>query len=132
MSINRTVNPINLLLLVPSLLLSACVAGVGHRQIIQEDGFYLEVNAPDKETKAQIQFTSKLTALDYMPEETSMYLAVEDADGFHQLTIFSDNGNPNYEYKINGNISEFGANERKWFSAYSPSIANTLGVDTSN
>lgn len=111
-----------LLVLLLTLAFSACVTLPGHRQIIDEDGFYLYVKAPNKATKDEIRFNAEKTELLYLPSATYIELVVDDAKGKHQLNINNLNGEILYKYSVNGRQANFGAKEQSWFASLIPEI----------
>lgn len=118
-----------LIVVLLTLAFSACVTLPGHRQIIDEDGFYVYVKAPNKATKGEIHFNVEKTELLYLPAATYIELVVDDAKGQHHLNISSLNGEILYEYAVNGRQVSFGAEEQSWFASLIPEIISKTDLN---
>lgn len=114
-----------------SLLLYACVTPTGHRQTIVDDGFVLEVFAPHKEAKKQISFNQQQTQFAYLPDDVQIRLTVEDGTSTHQLNITGNNTEIDYQYRLNGRLTAFEANEAQWLSSIIPTIIKKSGIGQS-
>jgi len=114
-----------------SLLLSACLTLPGHRQIIDEEGFYLKITAPNKAVKRNIRFNSEETGLTHLPEGARIELEVSDTLGERQLIITGSDTSITYKYRLNGRRAEFGAPEQEWFASQVPRIIDKSGLQSS-
>jgi hypothetical protein len=117
-----------LLFIASILLLSACITLPGHRQTIDEDGFYLQITAPSKSFKDSIRFNSAETDIAYLPLSTKIKLVVMNEQGKHEVNVINSNGAIGYLYTLNGRAENFGVAEQKWFSSQIPKIIDRAGL----
>lgn len=115
-----------------SLVLAACITLPGHRQIIDEEGFYLKISAPSKAVKRDIRFNQEKTDLIHLPDNTRIELKVSGTLGSRQLFIRRSDASIVYRYRLNGRQGEFGAAERKWFASQVPKIISKAGLQDSH
>jgi len=111
-----------------SLVLSACVTLPGHRQIIDEENFFLLISAPNLDVKNKIRFNSAKTDILYLPERAQIELVVADNLGKHQLTIKKQEELVVYHYKLNGREITFGSKEKEWLASQIPIIIDKTGL----
>lgn len=110
------------------LSLSACITLPGHRQTIDEEGFYLHLTAPDSATRGLIRFNAEQTDLAHMPARTKIELVVSDVQGEHDLEITGSLDTIAYDYRLNGRRVEFGAEQQAWFASQVPEIISRTGL----
>jgi len=110
------------------LSLSACITLSGHRQIIDEDEFFLKITAPNKLIKHQIRFNPERTDLVHLPEGARIELVTSDTSGRRQLIIKRSGTSVIYNYRLNGRKTEFGTEEREWFASQLPKIISKTSL----
>lgn len=115
-----------------SLFLVSCVTTMGHRQIISEDNLRLEIISPTNKTKLKIRFNTEQSQLEYLPDGVIIRLSLADNKNTHHIKIESVNGEPKYEYEVDGRQVIFGPKEQEWFSSQIPTIVRKLDIGASS
>jgi hypothetical protein len=109
--------------------LSACSLHIGHRQIVKEDGFYLSIKAPNKNTKNQIRFSNDETALAVLPEEVEIEVSQTVQGTKRHLHVLNRDGQLAYIYRVGGKKTSFDASAEQWFANQIPRILRETGAD---
>jgi len=107
------------------LVLSAC-ALPGHRQVVNEEGFYLSIKAPNKKIKESIRFNATETKLIHLPENVRIELSDTDSTIKRKLIIKHSGKAIVYDYQLNGRKTHFGIAEQQWFKTQIPKILNAI------
>jgi len=110
------------------LSLSGCITLPGHRQTIDDEGFYLHLTAPYRATRGLIRFNADQTGLFHMPAGTRIELVVSDLQGEHDLEITGSPDAITYDYRLNGRRIEFGTEQQAWFASQVPGIIRRTGL----
>lgn len=122
-------HPFRLLILAGvSVVLSACITLPGHRQTVDEENFFMHINAPNLATKKEIRFNAEKTELLSLPEGVQIELVVADHGGEHQLLIQNQQASVVYHYRFNGRKMVFGDNQQQWFARQIPFIMAKAGL----
>jgi len=104
----------------------------GHRQVIEESGFYLYIQSPSERIKKSIRFNPQKTKLIYLPEKVSIELLATDENGKRSLDIKTSKEIIVYSYKLNGRKAYFGIEEQQWFATLIPIIINKTGLENTS
>lgn len=119
-----------LTLLVLASVLSACITLPGHRQIVEEDNFYLLINTQSEQAKRDIRFNTEKGELVELPPHSSIELAITDENGMHEMVIKNLNSTIEYQYKRNGRTAPFDDATKQWFVSQIPMIIEKTGLSS--
>ncbi|WP_139141982.1 hypothetical protein [Alteromonas lipolytica] len=117
------------LLIFAILSLSACSVHLGYRQVVMNDGFYINIKAESSEARNRILFNDEETALVSMPSQSALEISDSSLGIDRSLVISRDEGEITYTYSLNDRQAPFDEDARQWFASQVPQILRQTGLN---
>jgi hypothetical protein len=109
---------------------SACaIQWGGHRHIVSDVDFYLNIQAPDKRTKDNISFNKEETSITVLPKEVSIDVSHTINGVKRGLMISNADDHIVYNYQVAGRSAHYDAAAQAWFSEQIPRILRETGIN---
>lgn len=124
--------PVFALLLIIALTLSACSVHLGYRQVVMNEGFYVDVQAQNNEARNRILFNDEETALVSMPPQSKLEISESSSGNDRSLIASRGDGAIEYVYSVNDKHVPFDEEARHWFSNQIPQILRQTGLNANN